>query len=61
MDRALQRTNKAKGGDPMYRGGGSIGIVGAARAGMLVARDPDDDDLRVLASTKSNLGRRPTR
>ncbi|MBC7679491.1 MAG: AAA family ATPase, partial [Pseudorhodobacter sp.] len=55
----LRHLNKAKGGDPMYRGGGSIGIVGAARAGMLVARDPDDDDLRVLASTKSNLGPSP--
>jgi len=55
----LRHLNKAKGGDPMYRGGGSIGIVGAARAGMLVARDPDDDDLRVLASTKSNLGPAP--
>jgi len=32
----LRHLNKAKGGDPMYRGGGSIGIVGAVRAGMLV-------------------------
>ncbi len=55
----LRHLNKAKGGDPMYRGGGSIGIVGAARAGMLVARDPDDDNVRVLASTKSNLGPEP--
>lgn len=55
----LRHLNKAKGGDPMYRGGGSIGIVGAARAGMLVARDPDDEDVRVLASTKSNLGPPP--
>jgi hypothetical protein len=52
----LRHLNKAKGGDPMYRGGGSIGIVGAARAGMLVAADPDDPELRVLASIKSNLG-----
>lgn len=57
----LRHLNKAKGGDPMYRGGGSIGIVGAARAGMLVAADPDDDtgSVRVLASTKSNLGPPP--
>src|SRR5262249_39247198 len=39
----------------LYRGGGNIGIVGGARAGLLVARDPDDVDLRVLACTKSNL------
>lgn len=55
----LRHLNKAKGGDPMYRGGGSIGIVGAARAGLLVAADPDDPELRVLASTKSNLGPAP--
>jgi RecA-family ATPase len=51
----IRHLNKAKGGDPLYRGGGSIGIVGAARAGLLVAPDPDDEDRRVLASVKSNL------
>jgi hypothetical protein len=55
----LRHLNKAKGGDPMYRGGGSIGIVGAARSGMLVAPDPDDPERRVLASVKSNLGPSP--
>ena len=55
----LRHLNKAKGGDPLYRGGGSIGIVGAARAGMLVAADPDDPERRVLASVKSNLGPPP--
>ncbi|WP_179293487.1 AAA family ATPase [Mycobacterium intracellulare] len=55
----LRHLNKAKGGDPLYRGGGSIGIVGAARAGMLVAPDPEDPERRVLASVKSNLGPRP--
>lgn len=52
----LRHLNKAKGGDPLYRGGGSIGIVGAARAGLLVAKDPADENRRVLAATKSNLG-----
>lgn len=55
----LRHLNKASGGDPLYRGGGSIGIVGAARAGLLVAADPDDADRRVLASVKSNLGAAP--
>ena len=55
----LRHLNKATGGTPMYRGGGSIGIVGAARAGYLVARDPDDPDTRVLACVKSNLAREP--
>jgi len=44
----LRHLNKAKGGDPLYRGGGSIGIVGAARVGLLVAKDPDDDTVRPL-------------
>ena len=55
----LRHLNKAKGGDPLYRGGGSIGIVGAARSGLLVASDPDDPTRRVLASVKSNLGVMP--
>lgn len=55
----LRHLNKSGGGSPMYRGGGSIGIVGAARAGYLVARDPDDPETRVLACIKSNLAREP--
>jgi 5S rRNA maturation endonuclease (ribonuclease M5)/archaellum biogenesis ATPase FlaH len=55
----LRHLNKAAGRDPLYRGGGSIAIVGAARAGLLVAPDPDDPERRVLASVKSNLGPAP--
>jgi hypothetical protein len=55
----LRHLNKAAGRDPLYRGGGSIGIVGAARAGLLVAADPDDDERRILATVKSNLGPTP--
>lgn len=51
--RHLNKNNT--GGNPLYRGGGSIGIVGAARSGLLVARDPGDPDKRVIASTKCNL------
>jgi hypothetical protein len=50
-------TKGSGGGDPMYRGGGSIGIIGAARLGLAVARDPDDDERRVLAVVKSNLAK----
>jgi hypothetical protein len=55
----IRHLNKQVGGNPMYRGGGSIGIIGAARLGMLLGRNPEDDDTLVLASTKSNLSRMP--
>jgi hypothetical protein len=42
-------------GPAIYRGGGSIGIAGAARSVLLVARDPDDQERRILAVTKTNL------
>jgi hypothetical protein len=56
----IRHLNKAAGGNPLYRGGGSIGIIGAARSGLLVARDPDNPDRRVLASTKCNLAKLPS-
>ncbi len=51
----VRHLNKASGGSALYRGGGSIGIIGAARSGLLVARDPDSEQRRVLAVVKSNL------
>lgn len=48
-------TKGTTGGNPLYRGGGSIGIIGAARSGMVVAPDPSDESRRILAMTKSNL------
>lgn len=56
----VRHLNKTSGGNPLYRGGGSIGIVGAARSGLLVGRDPDDQNKRVLASTKCNLAAEPS-
>ena len=56
----LRHLRKSKGGEAVYLGGGSIGIVGAARAGFVVTRDPDrPDDVRILASVKSNLANAP--
>jgi hypothetical protein len=51
----IRHLNKGQGGNALYRGGGSIGIVGAARSGLLIAKDPEDESQRVLASIKSNL------
>ena len=54
----VRHMNKGAG-SALYRGSGSIGIIGAARAGLLVAPDPEDDGRRVLALTKSNLAKMP--
>ncbi len=54
----LRHHTKGGGTNALYRGGGSIGIVGAARIGLMVARDTKTDpDGRtcVLACFKNNL------
>lgn len=45
----------------IHKGGGSVGIVGAVRTAMMVARDPDDPEgpRRILAQTKSNVAAFP--
>ncbi len=55
----VRHLNKSASANPLYRGGGSIGIIGAARCGLLLAPDPDDPHLRILAATKGNLGSPP--
>lgn len=55
----VRHLNKASGSNPLYRGGGSIGIVGAARSGLIVGQHPDNEKLRVLAGQKSNLSLPP--
>ncbi|MFN8515006.1 MAG: AAA family ATPase [Thermomicrobiales bacterium] len=52
----VRHLNKQSTGPALYRGGGSIGIIAAARSGLLVAADPDDPTRRVLARNKGNLG-----
>jgi RecA-family ATPase len=53
----VRHLNKAAGGNTLYRGGGSIGIIGAARSGLVVAKDPEDSERRILAANKHNLSR----
>ncbi len=52
----VRHLSKSAGTNAVYRGSGSIGILGSARTGLLLARHPDDPELRVLAMTKTNLG-----
>jgi hypothetical protein len=57
----LRHVRKASTGNAIYAGGGSIGIIGQARVGLIAAYDPDDDNpdenlrRRVLAVVKCNI------
>ena len=51
----VRHLNKTPGGRALYRGGGSIGFLGACRSGWLVGRDPKEPERRVLAQVKNNL------
>jgi len=53
----VRHLNRSGGANPLYRGAGSIGIIAAARSGLLLAADPDDPDRRIVAVTKGNLAR----
>ncbi len=55
----VRHLNKLGHGIAIYRGGGSIGITGAARSALLVGTDPEDRNVKLLASVKSNLGPMP--
>ena len=56
----VRHLNKTEGGNSLYRGGGSIGIIGAARSGLVVAEDPEDPERRILAPNKNNLAKPPS-
>jgi hypothetical protein len=55
----VRHLNKAAANNPLYRRGGSIGIIGAARMAFVVGKDPQDEKRRVVASTKNNLAKSP--
>jgi hypothetical protein len=52
----IRHLNKSGGTNALYRGTGSIGLIGIARFGLLVAEDPDDETYRVLSQSKGNIG-----
>jgi len=51
----VRHLNKGNSENPLYRGGGSIGIIATARTGLLAVQHPSDDNLRLLVSIKNNL------
>jgi gas vesicle protein len=54
----IRHLTKGSGQNPKYRGGGSIGIIGAARAAFLFADAPGEEGVHVMAPVKGNLWRR---
>jgi putative DNA primase/helicase len=54
-DVVIRHLNKSSGGPAIYRGGGSIGLAGAARIVLAVGADPEDESRRILAPVKANL------
>lgn len=55
----VRHLGRSVGPNAVYRGGGSVGVLGVALTGLLLARHPEEPDLRVLAMTKSHLGPSP--
>lgn len=57
----VRHLRKAGASSAVYAGGGSIGIIGASRSGLLATADPDDPakEQRLLAATKANLATTP--
>lgn len=52
----VRHLNKSGGVNALYRGGGSIGIIGLSRIGLLLGRSKKEPETRVLASVKNNIG-----
>jgi hypothetical protein len=58
----IRHLNKSGSSNPIYRGGGSIGITAAARAAFLVGidhRDIGPEKRRIFAPIKNNLAKMP--
>jgi len=53
----IRHLSKRSSSNILYRGAGSIGIIAAARMGLLVTPDPDDEQKRVFATIKNNLSK----
>jgi hypothetical protein len=56
----LRHLNKGGGGKAIYRGLGSIGYTGQARANFFAAQHPDDEGWFVIAASKFNIGAKPS-
>lgn len=55
----IRHLNKAEHLSALHRGGGSIGIIAAARIAMMVTAEGDSQNQRLLIVNKTNLGMKP--
>jgi hypothetical protein len=55
----IRHLNKSVGLKAIQRGGGNMGLIGVARAGLFFAAHPDDEDMNVVTSHKANLSPPP--
>jgi hypothetical protein len=55
----IMHLNKSAASAALYRVSGSIGLVATGRIGLVLGRDPDDQDRRILAPLKCNLSAEP--
>lgn len=55
----LRHLTKSSKERALYRGQGSIAFAGLARIILTVGQSPDDDDYRIVATTKNNVTRIP--
>jgi len=53
----VRHLSKINLSNPLYRGAGSIGIIAAARTGLIVAPHPEHHLQRILSTTKNNLSK----
>ncbi len=53
----IRHLSKGGSSNLLYRGAGSIGTTLSARLGLIVVQDPDDEQKRILATTKNNLSK----
>jgi hypothetical protein len=51
----VRHPTKNREASPLEAGAGSVAIIGAARAGFFMGRDPNDDSQVIIAPTKNNL------
>lgn len=52
----IRHWTKGGKGKAIYRGVGSIDVIGVARTALAVAKHPENDALRILAQVKNNIG-----